>query len=144
MTGSDWDAITPDGANAVWLMGVWERSPAGLALANANQELQASFREALPDVRLEDNVGSPYCVRRYVAAESFGGREGLAAARAALADRDVRLMLDYVPNHVAPDHPWVMSDPELFVRGSEDDLRADPAGWVTCPGRPAGGSPWVT
>ena len=67
VTASDWDAITPDGVNAVWLMGVWERSPAGLALANANQELQASFREALPDLRPEDVIGSPYCVRRYVA-----------------------------------------------------------------------------
>src|SRR5271165_1431 len=135
VTGSDWDAITPDGVNAVWLMGVWERSPAGLALANANQELQASFCEALPDLRPEDNVGSPYCVRRYVADDMFGGRDGLAAARAALAARGVRLILDYVPNHVAPDHPWVMSDPELFVRGSEDDLRADPAGWVAAGGQ---------
>lgn len=135
VTGSGWDAITPDGADAVWLMGVWERSPAGLALADANPELQASFREALPDLRHEDVVGSPYCVRRYVAAGLFGGRDGLAAARAALAARGVRLILDYVPNHVAPDHPWVMSDPELFIRGSEDDLRADPAGWVAAGGQ---------
>ena len=135
VTGSDWDAITPDGVNAVWLMGVWERSPAGLALANANPELQASFREALPDLRPEDVIGSPYCVRRYVADDMFGGRDGLTAARAALAARGVRLILDYVPNHVAPDHPWVMSDPELFVRGSEDDLRADPAGWVAAGGQ---------
>ena len=116
-------------------MGVWERSPAGLALASANPELQASFREALPDLRPEDVIGSPYCVRRYVADDMFGGRDGLAAARAALAARGVRLILDYVPNHVAPDHPWVMSDPELFVRGSEDDLRADPAGWVAAGGQ---------
>jgi hypothetical protein len=135
VTGPDWDAITPDGADAVWLMGVWERSPAGLALANANPELQASFREALPDLRHEDVIGSPYCVRRYVAADLFGGRDGLAAARAALAARGARLILDYVPNHVAPDHPWVMSDPELFIRGSEDDLRADPAGWVAAGGQ---------
>ena len=32
---ADWDAVTPPGVDAVWLMGVWERSPAGLALANA-------------------------------------------------------------------------------------------------------------
>jgi glycosidase len=135
VTGPDWDAVTPDGADAVWLMGVWERSPAGLALANDNPELQASFREALPDLRPEDDIGSPYCVRRYVAAELFGGRDGLAAARAALAARGVRLFLDYVPNHVAPDHPWVMSDPELFVRGSEDDLRADPGAWLAAGGQ---------
>jgi hypothetical protein len=131
----DWDAITPDGADAVWLMGVWERSPAGLALADANEGLQASFREALPDLRREDVIGSPYSVRRYAVDEAFGGREGLAAARAALAARGLRLLLDYVPNHVAPDHPWVMSELELFVRGTEDDLRADPAAWMAAGGQ---------
>jgi hypothetical protein len=44
----DWDAATPAGADAVWLMGVWERSPPGLAVAAGNAELQASFRDALP------------------------------------------------------------------------------------------------
>jgi len=131
----DWDAVTPDHVDAVWLMGVWERSPAGLALANANAELQASFREALPDLEPADVIGSPYCVRRYVADAAFGGPDGLAAARAALAARGVKLVLDYVPNHVAPDHPWVTSSPELFVRGGESDLQADPAGWLEAGGQ---------
>ena len=41
-------------------MGVWGRSPAGIALANANAELQASFADALPDLRHADVTGSPY------------------------------------------------------------------------------------
>ncbi len=131
---SAWDTVTPAGVDAVWLMGVWERSPAGLALANANTELQASFRDALPDLRSEDVIGSPYCVRRYVVDTAFGGPQALAAARAALAARDVRMLLDYVPNHVAPDHPWVTSNPELFVHGDEDDIHADPAGWLAAAG----------
>jgi hypothetical protein len=130
-----WDAVTPAGVDAVWLMGVWERSRAGLALATANPELQASFAEALPDLRPADVAGSPYCVRRYVADPMFGGPPGLAAARAALAARDVRLLLDYVPNHVAPDHPWVTSNPEVFVRGDEHDLAAEPAGWLAASGQ---------
>ena len=126
-----WDAITPAGADAVWLMGVWERSPAGLELAKANPDLLESFREALPDLREQDIIGSPYCVHRYVADERFGGPAGLAAARTALAARGVRLILDYVPNHVAPDHPWVtLGDPDLFIQGDQDDLKADPAGWL--------------
>ena len=129
-----WDAITPAGADAVWLMGVWERSPAGLALANANPELLASFRAALPDLRPADIIGSPYCVRRYVADDRFGGRDGLAAARSALAGRGARLVLDYVPNHVAPDHPWVPGQPEFFVHGNDEDLRADPAAWLAVGG----------
>ena len=132
---SGWDAVTPPGTDAVWLMGVWERSPAGLALANANAGLQASFRDTLPDLRPDDVMGSPYCVRRYTADTSFGGPAGLAAARATLAARGIRLLLDYVPNHVAPDHPWVTSRPELFIQGDEHDLEADPAGWVAAGGR---------
>jgi hypothetical protein len=131
---SAWDEVTPDGIDAVWLMGVWERSPAGLELANANAGLQASFREALPDLRSADVIGSPYCVRRYVVDASFGGPRGLAEARAVLAARGIRLILDYVPNHVAPDHPWVTSQPELFVNGGEADIEAEPASWVRAGG----------
>jgi hypothetical protein len=127
---ADWDAICPEGTDAVWLMGVWERSPAGLAVARANDELMASFRDALPDLRDEDVIGSPYCVRRYVADAAFGGPTGLATARRELAARGRRLVLDYVPNHVAPDHPWVTEHPERFVRGTPDDLAGDPAGWM--------------
>ena len=131
----DWDAVTPPGVDAVWLMGVWERSPAGLAVANTNPGLQASFRDALPDLRRGDVIGSPYCVRRYAVDAAFGGPGALAAARAALADRGVRLLLDYVPNHVAPDHAWVTSNPELFIRGDDHDIQADPAGWMTTAGQ---------
>jgi len=127
---SDWDAATPEGVDAVWLMGVWERSPAGLAIAKANDALMASFRDALPDLTDDDIIGSPYCVRQYVADDCFGGTEGLAAARAALIARGKRLILDYVPNHVAPDHPWVSEHPERFIQGSAGDLAADPASWT--------------
>jgi hypothetical protein len=134
VTDSDWDAITPAGADAVWLMGVWQRSPAGIALASGNVELQAAFRAALPDLRAGDIAGSPYCVRRYSADPAFGGPDGLAAARAALAARGVRLILDYVPNHIAPDHPWVGSHPGLFIQGDEDDIKAEPGGWMRAAG----------
>lgn len=119
---SAWHEVTPAGVDAVWLMGVWERSLLGLAMANANPGLRASFHDVLADLRPEDVAGSPYCVQRYVVADAFGGDEGLAKARAELAARGVRLVLDYVPNHVAPDHPWVLDHPEFFVRDDNGDL----------------------
>ena len=64
-------------------MGVWERSPAGIAISMRNPGLLEDFRRALPDFAAEDNVGSPYCVRRYVVDEHLGGPQGLAAAREA-------------------------------------------------------------
>ena len=94
---ADWDAAVPAGVDAVWLMGVWDRSPAGLALANASAELQASSADALPDLRHADVIGSPYCVRRYVVDAGFGGPDALAVARAALAARGARLFLPRPP-----------------------------------------------
>src|SRR5262249_39236853 len=131
---SEWDALAALGVDAVWLMGVWERSPAGLRIALGNPGLQARRRKALPDVAEADVVGSPYCVRRYVADERLGGPAGLRAARAALAERGLRLVLDFVPNHVAPDHPWVREHPEYFVRGDAADLAADPASFLETAG----------
>jgi Alpha amylase, catalytic domain len=125
-----WDAIAEFGFDAVWFMGVWERSPAGTAIANQNANLLADFLRALPDFRPEDNVGSPYCVRRYVVDQHLGGPNGLSRARKELAKRGMRLVLDLVPNHVAPDHPWVTENPEYFIQGSAGDLKNDPASFV--------------
>ncbi|RPI18835.1 MAG: alpha-amylase, partial [Acidobacteria bacterium] len=129
-----WDSIADLKVDAVWFMGVWERSPAGIAIANQNQGLLADFRRALPDFRTEDNVGSPYCVRNYVVDQQLGGPYGLAVARGELAKRGIRLMLDFVPNHVAPDHPWVAAHPEYFVQGKADDLRNNPASFIETAG----------
>jgi hypothetical protein len=127
---SEWDAIAGLPVDAVWFMGVWERSPIGRQIANENAGLQADFQRALPDFRPEDNVGSPYCVRQYVVDEHLGGNKGLASCRAKLAERGLQLLLDFVPNHVAPDHPWVVEHPEYFIQGSAEDLRNSPAAFI--------------
>lgn len=129
-----WDAIADAGFDAVWLMGVWERSPAGVAIALANTDLVSGFGAALPDYETPDVVGSPYCIRDYTVDRHLGGRAALAAARAALARRGLGLILDFVPNHVAPDHPWTRTDPDRFVGGTAEDLRADPASFVDAEG----------
>jgi Alpha amylase, catalytic domain len=129
-----WDALAAHGFDAVWLMGVWERSPAGIAIANQNNSLVDDFKRALPDFRPQDNVGSAYCVRRYVVDKQLGGPEGLSAARQELAKRGIRLILDFVPNHVARDHPWVIVHPNYFVQGNLDDAKSDPASFVNLGG----------
>jgi len=131
---AEWDAMATYGFDAVWLMGVWERSPAGIAIANRNENLINDFRRALPDFQPQDNVGSPYCVRRYVVDEHLGGPDGLAVSRNELAKRGMNLILDFVPNHVAPDHPWIREHPEYFVRGNSEDTKSDPTSFIDMEG----------
>src|SRR5260221_1270122 len=51
-----------------------------------------------------------------------------------LAQRGLRLILDFVPNHVAPDHPWVFEHPEYFVQGTREDLAQAPGAFFEAGG----------
>jgi Alpha amylase, catalytic domain len=126
VSDAEWNRVTPAGVDAVWLMGVWERSPAGVRLALDSPTHLADFHATLDDFDEADVIGSAYSIRRYEVDGRFGGRVGLAAAREALRTRGVRLLVDFVPNHVAPDHPWLAEHPEYFVLGSADDLARAP------------------
>ncbi len=111
-------------------MGVWQRSPASIATAYRNNRLLEEFKRALPDFQPQDNIGSAYSIRDYIADRALGESVGLAIARDELAKRGIRLILDFVPNHVALDHPWVAEHPEYFIKGNPDDTKNDPDSFV--------------
>jgi hypothetical protein len=125
------DALASWSLDAVWLMGVWERSPRGREIALRHPGLQTEYGRALPGYQPEDVIGSPYAVRRYVVDERLGGPEGLARLREHLSRRGLALILDYVPNHVAIDHPWTLEQPECLVQGTDDDLRRSPGAYFS-------------
>ena len=56
---AEWDHIAALGFDAVWLMGVWERSPEGIRISMANDGLLADFRRALPDFTDRGQRGLP-------------------------------------------------------------------------------------
>lgn len=128
--GEKWDELAQLNVDAVWLMGVWQRSVRGISISNLNAGNLSDFRRALPDFSFIDNVGSPYCVRRYTVDYELGGDEGLAIARDQLARRGIKLVLDFVPNHLAHDHYWVEECPDFFIQGNKEDLRDDPVTYV--------------
>lgn len=121
VSDDEWDRLAAWGFDAVWLMGVWRRSRVAVEIARADEPMMAWFAESLPGFTADDVVGSPYSVGEYVVDDHLGGPDGLASARAALARRGIGLVLDHVPNHVAPDHPWT-ADPSMFITGSAEDL----------------------
>ena len=60
----------------------------------------------------------------------FGGPPALARFRQRLQRLGLRLLLDFVPNHTAPDHRWVREHPEFYVPGSEADLAQQPQNYI--------------
>ncbi|MGV9172282.1 MAG: alpha-amylase family glycosyl hydrolase [Promethearchaeia archaeon] len=113
--------------DAVWLMGVWERSPKGKDIARNRTDLQKEFNKALDDFKPADVAGSPYAVYYYHVATELGGKTGVQMFKDELAQRGARLILDFVPNHVARDHLWTLEkNTNLFIEGSQNDLKEHP------------------
>jgi len=136
LAGVPEEALEPAGHfDAVWLMGVWQRSPKARLLAVNHPGLRREFHEVLSDFSPADVTGSPYAVQAYEVDPHLGGAEGLAVFREQLARRGLRLMLDFVPNHVALDHPWTRDCPDLFMSGTEKDLEAAPGQFFRSGGR---------
>jgi len=121
-----WDELARLNFQAIWLMGVWQRSPEGIRISFNDSRNVTAFRKALPDFQDSDNIGSPYCVKDYSVDPMFGGNAGLATARGKLAERNMSLILDFVPNHLAFDHPWIIEHPDFLIHGTEEDLVTDP------------------
>ncbi|MHA1919155.1 MAG: alpha-amylase family glycosyl hydrolase, partial [Promethearchaeota archaeon] len=87
--------------DAIWLMGVWKRSPESKRIACSHTGLLNDFRMALDDFSIDDVVGSPYAIYEYTADPNLGGQEGLINFYKKLQSKNKKLILDFVPNHVS-------------------------------------------
>jgi hypothetical protein len=120
------DEVSRSGFDWIWLLGVWDNGEASRGIAATHPGLQKEFRAVLPDFTEEDVSGSPFAVRAYAVNKEFGGNEALLQFRNRLRAHDLKLLLDFVPNHTALDHPWAYQHPEYYVNGTEEDMEREP------------------
>ena len=124
------DRLAALGFDWVWLLSVWSTGLAAQQVSRTNRAWRHEFQDTLPDLREEDIAGSGFAITAYSVHRSLGGDAALARIRQRLRDRGLRLMLDFVPNHTAPDHPWVQAHPEYYVAGTEHDLAQSPQNYT--------------
>jgi len=125
------------GFNWIWFLGVWQTGIASRQVARDRLDWLAEFQQVLPDFQQEDVCGSCFAITQYAAQSAFGGNSALERLRARLHRHGLRLLLDFVPNHTALDHPWVRTHPNFYIRGTEEQLRREPQNYVrleTCAG----------
>lgn len=127
------DGLAALGFDWVWLLGVWQTGPAGQAVSRTHSEWRAGFAATLPDLTDADIEGSGFAISDYRVHDTLGGDDALARLRERLAVRGLRLMLDFVPNHMALDHPWVAAHPDWFIGGQDHDLAQAPHNWFRDP-----------
>jgi len=89
------------GLNALWLIGVWERS-------RASQTIKRLCGNS-------DAVASAYSLYDYAIAHNLGGEPAYRSLRDRAARYGLRLASDMVPNHMGIDSPWVINHPEWFL-----------------------------
>jgi hypothetical protein len=124
------DRLAETGFDLVWLLSVWQTGLRGQQVSRSNHEWRKEFEETLPDLREEDIAGSGFAITGYTVHSNLGGDAALARLRERLRKRDLRLMLDFVPNHTGVDHPWVEDHPEYYIPGTELDLAREPKNYT--------------
>jgi glycosidase len=104
------------GFTHIWMMGVWTTGPRSRDVFLRQPDTAGWLMAILPDWREEDVAGSPYAIAAYRVPDLLGGDAGLRAFREQLHRHSIGLLLDFVPNHVGLDHPWLREHPDWFVR----------------------------
>ncbi len=95
------DQLARWGFTGLWLIGIWERSPASQRIKQMMGNPEA--------------VASAYSVFDYQVANDLGGAEAMQDLRERARRRGLRLASDMVPNHMAIDSKWLIEHPDWFI-----------------------------
>src|SRR5712691_2771261 len=104
------------GFTHIWLMGVWSTGPRSRAFSLRQTALLEECAALLSDLGEADIGGSPYAISGHGISRDLGGEAGLRIFRERLKAHQLKLILDFIPNHTGLDHPWLEKRPDLFVQ----------------------------
>ncbi len=98
---SELETLSKWGVTGLWLIGLWERSPAS-----------AQIKKLCGN---PDAISSAYSLYSYRIAEDLGGESAYEVLRDNAAKFGIRLASDMVPNHMGIDSEWVINNPDRFL-----------------------------
>ncbi len=96
------DLLAEWGVTGLWLIGLWERSPASQHIKQICGNPEA--------------ISSAYSLFDYAIAADLGGEEALWRFKEKALKRGIRLASDMVPNHTGLYSKWIIEHPDWFVQ----------------------------
>ncbi len=93
------------GFTGLWLIGIWERSPASKRIKQLTGNPEAA--------------ASAYSIYDYVIAHDLGGKGAFENLKARARGYGIRIATDMVPNHMGIYSKWVVEHPERFIQLEE-------------------------
>ena len=116
------DRLAGWGFTSLWLIGIWERSPASKKIKRLSGNPEAD--------------ASAYSLNDYAIAGELGGWPALDDLKRRAWKRGIRVACDMVPNHMGLDSRWVVEHPGWFIQADRPpfpnyrftgpDLSSDP------------------
>ncbi len=130
-----WSMLKSHGMDCVWLMGVWETTAASIDACCFHPDLMRVYDHTDPDWTRNDVQGSPYAIEDYKVSSLLGSWEDLAQTYQKIKKNDLRLILDFIPNHFNAFSQLIETNPEIFVEVSEAHYASDPHSFFERKGR---------
>lgn len=124
------DRLAELGFDWIWFLSVWSTGELGRKVSRENPDFRRDYEGTLPDLQEQDIAGSGFAIAGYTVHPDLGGDAALKRFRERLQERGIKLMLDFVPNHMGLDHPWIEDHPDYFVSGTEEDLEKNPQNYT--------------
>src|SRR6478609_1519018 len=131
VTDAELDRLAEMGFDWIWFLSVWTTGERSRKVSLENPEWRHEFEQTLHNLKKEEDIGgSGFAIADYHAHPNLGGDAALKRLRERLNKRGLKLMLDFVPNHMGFDHPWVQEHPEYFITGTEEDIKNNPQNYT--------------
>lgn len=122
---SYWEDLREKGFAYIWLMGIWKTCESTIEKYCFDEELVQNYSKALKDWKKEDVIGSPYAIDVYEINPAIGSEEELLNLKLKLNIKEMKLILDFVPNHFSADTSLLKTNPEIFLSASEEFYEKD-------------------
>ncbi len=115
-----WKTLVDKGIKYIWLMGIWETVSETIEKYCFEKGLIDEYKNALPDWKSKDVIGSPYAIDNYHINRTIASTSEFMLLKENLNSLGLKIILDFIPNHFSADTSLLKTNHDIFLLGNEE------------------------